>query len=168
MAWSVFCIDSADLATPVEFDYPQLLDFGSPHLLAYRPETSIAEKFNAIVELESANSRMKDYYDLWVLVKQLKFTGSVVREAIASTFRRRGTPVPSDLPLGLTERFTQNAMKQAQWNAFMRKLGHESDLPLSKATDVFACFVMPVCSSIVQDIPFDGVWPPGGPWQENQ
>jgi len=76
--------------------------------LAYagiRPETSIAEKTEAMVHLALANSRMKDFFDIWRLAMSRPFDGETVRLAIRVTFERRQTPQPSELPLALTDEF---------------------------------------------------------------
>lgn len=63
---------------PVWIDYPELLDFGQPHLLGYTPESAVAEKFQAMVELEMANTRLKDFFDLWKLSRTLSFDGAIL------------------------------------------------------------------------------------------
>jgi Nucleotidyl transferase AbiEii toxin, Type IV TA system len=75
-------------------DYPSLLDFPAPRLRAYAPETVIAEKFQAMVALGRANSRMKDFYDIWVLTKTFDFAPDRLALAIAATFARRQTAIP--------------------------------------------------------------------------
>src|ERR1044072_6956819 len=80
-------------AQPEEF--PALLDFPAPILLAYPRETSIAEKFEAIVNLGLTNSRMKDYYDIWLLSEQFDFDGANLVRAIGATFRRRRALLPT-------------------------------------------------------------------------
>jgi predicted nucleotidyltransferase component of viral defense system len=69
-------------------DLPVLLDLPSPHLRAYPPETVIAEKFHAMVVLGLANSRMKDYYDVWMLMSAFKLDPDRLRWAITATFAR--------------------------------------------------------------------------------
>ena len=67
---------------------PVLLDMPSPHLRAYPPETVIAEKLHAMVVLGMANSRMKDYYDVWMLISAFEFEPERLRRAITATFAR--------------------------------------------------------------------------------
>jgi hypothetical protein len=76
-------------------DYPVLLDQPAPHLLAYTPESAIAEKYQAIVELDLPNSRMKDFHDVWTLARNLEFDGQLLSEAIRRTFERRKTKLPN-------------------------------------------------------------------------
>src|SRR3954451_21084114 len=85
--------------TPVE--YPTLLDFPAPVLLAYPKETVVAGKLEALTKLGLLNSRMKDYYDLALLSRLYSFSGKVLVEAVRATFRRRETPIETE-PIGLT------------------------------------------------------------------
>nr|WP_047166821.1 nucleotidyl transferase AbiEii/AbiGii toxin family protein [Sphingomonas sp. Y57] len=105
-----------------ELDYPVLLDFPVPKLRAYAQETVIAEKFQAMVLLGRANSRMKDFYDIWLLSRSFTFDPDRVARAIAATFGRRRTPIPLELPDALTDGFAGDAAKLAQWTAFARGL----------------------------------------------
>ena len=105
-----------------DIDLPVLLDMPSPHLRAYPPETVIAEKFHAMVALGRANSRMKDYYDIWMLTSALKIEPDRLRRAIAATFARRSTVMPAEVPDGLSDAFATDPGKQRQWDAFARNL----------------------------------------------
>ena len=105
-----------------DIDLPVLLDMPSPHLRAYAPETVIAEKFHAMVVLGRANSRMKDYYDVWMLLNAFDLEPERLRQAIVATFARRGTLIPADAPDGLSDAFASDAGKLRQWDAFARNL----------------------------------------------
>ena len=105
-----------------DIDLPVLLDMPSPHLQAYPPETVIAEKFHAMVVLGRANSRMKDYYDVWMLTSAFEIDPERLRRAIVATFARRSTVIPAEVPDGLSEAFAADAAKQRQWDAFARNL----------------------------------------------
>jgi len=100
-------------------DYPVLLDQPSPKLRAYAPETVIAEKFQAMVALGRANSRMKDFYDMWALSKTFTFDPERLSRAIRATFARRNTVIPTEKPDALTEAFAADLSKQRQWTAFV-------------------------------------------------
>ena len=100
-------------------DYPSLLDFPRPRLRAYARETVIAEKFQAMVALGRANSRMKDFYDVWLLSQSFPFDDGRLARAIAATFRRRGSAIPAELPDALTSAFAEDTQKQLQWRAFV-------------------------------------------------
>lgn len=91
-----------------DIDLPVLLDMPSPHLRAYPQETVIAEKLHAMVVLGMANSRMKDYYDVWMLTSASEPDPERLRRAIVATFARRGTPIPSLIPDGLSDDFTND------------------------------------------------------------
>lgn len=105
-----------------DIDLPVLLDMPSPHLRAYPPETVIAEKFHAMVVLGRANSRMKDYYDVWMLMSTLEIDSERLQRAIAATFSRRSTPIPAVVPDGLSDAFAADTGKQRQWDAFAGNL----------------------------------------------
>lgn len=100
-------------------DYPTLLDFPAPRLRAYARETVIAEKFQAMVALGRTNSRMKDFYDIWMLSRSFTFDDDRLPRAIAATFARRETPIPTELPDALTPAFGADVQKQRQWKAFV-------------------------------------------------
>jgi len=105
-----------------DVNLPVLLDMPSPRLHAYPPETVIAEKVHAMVALGRANSRMKDYYDVWMLTSTFDLDPDRMRQAITSTFARRNTVIPNQVPDGLSDAFAGDLAKQRQWNAFVRNL----------------------------------------------
>jgi hypothetical protein len=114
-------IGFGDAVTPApeETDYPVLLnDLPTPRLRVYPRYTVIAEKYHAIASLGIANSRMKDFFDLWVLTRQSKLDSTILRRAIAATFVRRGTELPTNSPVGLSDEFAADGAKQIQWRAF--------------------------------------------------
>ena len=102
-------------------EYPQVLDLGQPRLLGYPPEATLAEKLHAVVNLGLANSRMKDYYDLWTAQRLGITTPDRLGNALRHTVDRRETAIPTELPEGLTEGFANDAAKRAQWAGFLRK-----------------------------------------------
>ena len=112
-----------DIVTPEPawLDYPSLLDLPRPRLRAYSRASVIAEKLHAMVVLGSANSRMKDYFDLHALLHENASSPGELERAISATFERRRTELPYDVPLGLTDEFARDASKQAQWKAFLDK-----------------------------------------------
>jgi hypothetical protein len=114
-----------DAATPEpkEETFPTLLQHEPPRIRAYARETSVAEKLHAICAFGLANSRMKDYYDLLIMSRRFSFDGSTLVRALRATFERRGAPIPATLPIGLTEAFAEEALKQTQWSAFLRRSG---------------------------------------------
>jgi predicted nucleotidyltransferase component of viral defense system len=121
-------------ATP-ELDYPTLLDLPAPRVRAYPPETVIAEKFQAMVNLGILNGRMKDYYDLWAIPRTMTIAAENLDAAIAATFERRRTAVPTERPPGLTAEMVESADKQRQWRAYTYSIGLEA-VPLQEVVDV--------------------------------
>ncbi len=112
---------------PQAISYPVLLkDLPAPQLRAYPKYTVVAEKFHAVCLLGMVNTRMKDYFDLWVLLDDNSLAPSALRLAIEATFERRKMVMPSCLPTGLSEAFVENTLKQTQWNAFLKKNRLES------------------------------------------
>ena len=109
-----------------DIDLPVLLDMPSPHLRAYPPETVIAEKFHAMVALGRANSRMKDYYDVWMLTSSFEIDPERLRRAIVATFARRSTVIPAEVPDGLSDAFATDPGKQRQWDAFASNLSGQA------------------------------------------
>ena len=111
---------------PVDAIYPVLLnDLPAPHLRTYPTYTVIAEKLHAIALLGMTNSRLKDYFDLLVLLDREKLDMDVLAQAVRATFERRGMKMPTQLPRGLTDEFAQDASRQSLWQAFLKK----NDLP---------------------------------------
>jgi hypothetical protein len=107
---------------PEEAVYPTLLDDQPPPRLRVYPRAAVvAEKMEAIVSLGMANSRMKDYFDLRALAREGALDARLLGDAIAATFQRRGTDVPVEVPLGLSDEFARDAAKRAQWKAFLGK-----------------------------------------------
>jgi predicted nucleotidyltransferase component of viral defense system len=105
-----------------ELSYPVLLDLPVPKLRAYARETVIAEKFQAMVVLGRANTRMKDFYDIWLLSQAFEYDQERLVAAITATFARRETALPVELPDALTSDFASDPTKVAQWVAFKRDL----------------------------------------------
>lgn len=107
---------------PERMSFPVLLeDMAAPVMRVYPAYTVVAEKYHAMVSLGMVNTRLKDYFDLWVLAKHVPFDPNILQDAIIATFTRRGTPLPQELPLGLSDAFTQDLTKMQQWKAFLSK-----------------------------------------------
>lgn len=123
-------------------DYPTLLDFPAPRLRAYARETVIAEKFQAMVALGRASTRLKDFYDIWIISRSFAFEGDRLARAIAATFARRGTEVPTELPDALTQAFAADEQKQQQWRAFIGDVAFDPGDLAGVISDI-ATFLMP-------------------------
>lgn len=107
---------------PQDITYPTLLeDVPAPRLRAYPKATVVAEKLHAVTILGMTNSRMKDFFDLWVLLRDQTLQRAEVRQAIEATFTRRQTPLPGTLPVGLSDSFANDGNKLLQWRAFLRR-----------------------------------------------
>jgi predicted nucleotidyltransferase component of viral defense system len=153
---------------PVKLEYPTLLRFPAPKLHAYSKESVVAEKFEAMVKLGVVNSRMKDYYDLWVLAQRFEFESSTLAAAIQATFDTRHTTLPTSSPLALRAEFYELTTKQAQWLAFLRKSGLKADSSLKEAVEVIREFIMPVVNSVLKGNEENKVWQPAGPWRKER
>ena len=147
---------------PVEIEYPALLEAPAPVLRAYPPETVVAEKLEAIVSLGVANSRMKDFYDLWMIAQTFTFEGAVLANATQRTFERRRTSWPEHTPSGLSDAFASE--KDAQWRAFLARdrLG-AAPASLVQVTEDLRTFLQPVLAR--EEL---ASWLPGGPWTHRE
>jgi hypothetical protein len=158
---------------PEQIEYPTLLEYSAPCLKAYPRETVVAEKFEALVSLGIANSRMKDFYDLWMMANQFEFDLGTLSEAIRNTFARRRTSLPTDTPSGLDSTFYNDRQKNLQWNAFLGKgmLLLTSRFPsLEEVCQLLGTFLMPSTQHLGRNETYARLWLPGGPWkiQEEQ
>lgn len=151
------------IPAPINIDYPTLLELPVPKLRAYAKETVIAEKFHAMIHRGIANSRMKDFYDIWVLATTFTFDAKVLHYAITSTFKRRCTTVPSDAPLALRTEFSEDSMKMAQWSAFIRKgkfLSPDS-ITLKQVVSILERFIVPIIrESTASETTDNYIWNP--------
>lgn len=159
-------IGDAITPDPLPATYPTVLPgFPAPELRVYPRETVVAEKLQTIVKLGVINSRMKDYFDLYVLSREYGFAGRSLCRAIRATFARRETPVPETLPLGLSHSFAADITKQTQWRQFVARAQLASgDRPLALVVESLEDFLWPPLKAVAQDLQLDKDWPPGGPW----
>lgn len=149
---------------PRMIEYPVLLDSETIQLLAYPVESAIAEKLQAMVALGNANSRMKDFYDVWICSNHLDFNADTLIDAIGATFKNRETPVPTGEFEALTAGFVEH--HRVQWNAFVRKIG-ENELTdtFSNIVDDIKAFAMPVLSSLTHGGQITQRWRAGKGWE---
>ncbi len=149
---------------PEDVEYPVMLSgFAAPKLRVYPRYTVVAEKFEALSSLGIANSRMKDYFDLWILARHTDFDGDVLRQAVQATFDRRKTALTGHAPLGLTDAFAQDAQKQMQWQAFLKNNRLEA-LALNDVIAALATFMLPVIEAASVNATLTARWQAGGPW----
>jgi predicted nucleotidyltransferase component of viral defense system len=147
------------VSAPRKETLPSLLGLPCTDLWVYPRESVIAEKCEAMVDLGMANSRMKDYYDLWFLSRHFDVGGEELTRAIAATFQRRGTPIPTDTPLGLSNAFSEDAAKQQQWQAFVQRSKLQGEgLSLMAVVLQLHQFLMPVLMAAGTGSELEGVW----------
>ena len=141
---------------------PAMLDFPAPRMLGYSRESTIAEKLEAMVKLGMLNSRMKDFYDIWLLSRQYEFDGPELTEAVRLTFDRRGTALPQAVE-AFTSSFADT--KQVQWSAFRDRLQLEHEpTSLAEITGAAGEFLSPVVEALVSAEPGPKHWAASGPW----
>src|SRR5690554_2103689 len=160
-------IGFGDVVTPApeDVEYPVMLPgFAAPKLRVYPRYTVVAEKFEALSSLGIANSRMKDYFDLWILAQHTEFDGDILRQAIQATFDRRTTALTGQAPFGLTDAFAQDLQKQTQWQAFLRKNRLEAPA-LRDLIAGLATFLLPAVEAASTNNEFPAIWQIGGPWK---
>jgi len=118
-------IGFGDAVTPQaeQAEYHGLLNFPAPRLNVYPVYTVIAEKLEAMVSLDFANSRMKDFYDVWMLIRHAELDQDTLHRAILATFTRRGTSLPDGNIPSLSAAFANEKAKQ--WTAFLSKNSFE-------------------------------------------
>lgn len=151
---------------PEECVYPALLDLPAPTVLAYPRDAVVAEKFEALVVLGDRNSRIKDFFDLYHLACHFEFERDRLAESIERTFARRGTPVTSGAPIGLTREYWENPSRPAQVAAFARRA--RLTVPAGFAdefTRILGAFLLPVLDDLRRRERRVGTWQPGGPWR---
>jgi hypothetical protein len=149
---------------PGKVKYPVLLDFPEPELDGYTMESTVAEKFQAMVKLGLLNSRMKDFYDIWFLSRTFHFSGETLIEAIEKTFEKRKTSLINE-PTVFNLTYMKDDTKQAQWKGFIEKT-KLTNAP-SSFEDVAATvkvFLQPIVDSIISKQMFQSSWIPPGPW----
>jgi len=150
---------------PIKIMYPPLLDFPAPELMGYTMESTIAEKFQAMVKLGVLNSRMKDFYDIWMLSRVFDFESKLLAEAIEKTFVNRTTPLIAN-PAVFYPSFAQEGDKRIQWRGFVRK-ARLVDAPQDFEDVILAIkvFLEPLMTSLVERRPFLSIWKSPGPWR---
>lgn len=127
-------VGSGDVVTPAAkpTEFPTLLDHPAPVIRVYPPECVVAEKLEAMVSLGIGNSRMKDFFDVWILLREFELVEALLLDAINATFERRRTNLPTTFPVAWTDEFISNPVKQSQWKGFLARSGLPGDLELAK------------------------------------
>ena len=150
---------------PHDVEYPTLLDFPPARLKGYAMESTIAEKFHAMVILGVLNSRMKDFYDIWMLSRTFDFDGEVLAQAIEKTFEARRTPLTAEATV-FEPSFANDESKQVQWAAFVRK-SKLGDAPrnFNEVVAAVGSFLRPLAQSLAEGRVFSTMWKAPGPWR---
>ena len=160
-------IGFSDVITPgpERISYPTILGQPAADLQAYNRETVVAEKLEAMVKLGELNSRMKDFFDIWLLARHFAFDGRVLAEAIRRTFEQRATPVEAE-SVCFTGKFATDSSRITQWSAFLRR-GRLEEAPAEFPEVVrhVRAFLQSPATALTEARDFDMRWPPGGPWQ---
>ena len=153
---------------PITIDYPcYLQDLPAPALLGYPPATVIAEKVHAMIWMGETNSRLKDFYDIWLLSEHFDFDGSILQQAIRATFQKRQTDYPHEIPSCLTNEFV--IKNKSEWartivSKYKLRQGPESDFQcmVQRLTE----FLMPPIRALAINEPFILSWKAGSGWQD--
>lgn len=157
-------IDDAVVPDPAWVDYPTLLSLEAPRILAYQPTTALAEKYETIVRRDLENSRLRDYYDIWLLSRSRSCLGSELAAAINATFAHRGTPLTSDLPPGLTEAFYRSPNAQIRWKSLLTTKRVDAPEDLADVCATIVTYMMPPVAAAASGSAFAATWEPSAGW----
>jgi hypothetical protein len=128
-------------------------------------ESTIAEKFEAMVKLGPLNSRMKDFFDIWLLSRMYEFIGETLASAISSTFKTRRTDI-SQYPTVFSAEFTADESRATQWEAFLRRTAIESaPSQFDAVAGQISIFLGPPAEAVADGTAFRKSWKPGGTWE---
>ncbi len=137
---------------------PSFLDLPAPEINVYPVQTVIAEKFQAMLMLGETNSRIKDFYDLWVIASELDIEGSLMLKAIKATCARRETALSTDGPTVLDDGFAINEVKSTQWKAFLAKNALASDMSFAELMGKLSVFLKPLYTAAAKKQGFNRTW----------
>ncbi|OXU14490.1 nucleotidyl transferase AbiEii/AbiGii toxin family protein [Sedimentisphaera salicampi] len=147
--------------------FPSILNMPAPELRVYPYELAVAEKVEAMAALGFANSRMKDFYDVYQLAGEFEFDGKLLAQAIQTTFKRRGTVIPEGLPTAFTKEFYEDKLKLRQWEAFISK-NSLKEISFPSAADKIKDFILPVLRALAENKSFELIWKPGRQWSKER
>lgn len=154
----------AVVPAPITADYPTILNLPVPRIRGYTRESIIAEKFHTMVRRGLLNSRMRDFFDVWVLSRQFDFDGKILAAAVRETFARRDLDVTAR-PVARTEEFATDTTKAAQWLGFLRNSRLDTaPHDLAEVVQAIAIFLGPIAKALHEGREFDGLWRAPGPW----
>ena len=149
----------------VRMEFPVLLGMEAPKVYVYSIYSEIAEKFEAIVSLGNANSRYKDFYDIYILAVKYDIDGNELKEAIRETFTHRGTGF--DDIAAFEETFPEDIIHKSRWNAFLKKKKAMMNVEFGDAIDLIKRLLEPIVQNLTHDEIFRFVWNcKRGRWEE--
>ena len=140
----------------VKMEFPVLLDMEVPEIYAYSISSVISEKFEAIVSLGDANSRYKDFYDIYILADRYDLDGTELKEAIRETFEHRGTDF--DDIFAFNDDFFVSKIHRNRWKAFLKKKKALVNAELEDVVDLLKTLLLPIVESITGDIGYSAKW----------
>ncbi len=151
---------------PKIIEYPVILDFPKPKLKGYPAESVISEKFEAMIKLGLLNSRMKDFYDIWLMMRQFNFDGLRLAEALKRTFKQRKTFLPQCKPLFAGEIYDEKSDRQTLWRAFLKKVDikYVPEKLNIIAREIEKFLIKPLIA-INKNEKFNAKWKVSGPWK---
>ncbi|WP_026506758.1 nucleotidyl transferase AbiEii/AbiGii toxin family protein [Butyrivibrio sp. MC2013] len=140
----------------VKMDFPVMLDMEVPQIYAYSISSVISEKFEAIVSLGDANSRYKDFYDIYILASRYDINGIELKEAVRETFEHRGTGF--DDIFAFSDDFLESEIHQSRWKAFLKKKKALVNVELEEVVGVLKTMLLPIVDSIARDTEYLTNW----------
>lgn len=140
----------------MKMDFPVLLDMDIPKVYAYSINSVVAEKFEAFVSLGLANSRYKDFYDIYVLADRYNFDGIELMNAIKETFNHRGTSF--DDIAAFENGFTDDETRLMRWNSFMKKKKALVKLGFEETVQLLKILLFPIVDAIKKNELFEQTW----------
>lgn len=129
---------------PAQLDYPLLIE-GLPavNVEAYSLETVVAEKFQTMIDRGTINSRMKDFFDVYSILKAGKVDEALLKEAVIEVFANRGTELDAGHVV-FSDEFAQDGMRQTMWKAYLKKIKYKEELPFLEVMDVVKERLLPM------------------------
>ncbi len=144
----------------------QLPDFEKPVIMTYSIESTIAEKFDAILQRFELTGRMKDFYDIYYLARTFDFDGAKLQTAITRTLERRGTPYDRD-SFKRVVALAEDADMQKRWKYFLKNIKDET-LEFSSVIAEIQTFLEPVFDAMVNENEWQKEWKPTTKWVEKE
>lgn len=162
-------VGDAIVTPPEEVTYPTILPaLPAPRIRAYSREQVVAEKFEAMIKLDTRNSRMKDFHDVWALAGTFTFEETALQRAVTACFERRGTERTAQTPRVLTPAFYQATERAARWQHYLAAGTVLTQAParFEEIGQRIIRFLGPVWASVPDPSALGRVWEPDGVWRD--